>query len=114
MLWDGLISQGQEGLYTGKEVGFTDIIYMGDLTEEEFKAGKAKGKILFSFHYPKDIEAFTKSIGVVGVIIATRPYDYIEPGTMDIPCAYVDFEIGMDVMLYLQTTKYVSPPFTCK
>ncbi|KAL0844271.1 hypothetical protein Bca101_017517 [Brassica carinata] len=102
---------GQEALYTGKEVGFTDIIYMGDLTVDEFKAGKAMGKILFNFQTtapadPADIEAFTKSNGVVGVIIASKPYDIIEPGTMDIPCAYVDFEIGMDIMLYLRTTKF--------
>ncbi|KAJ4907119.1 Subtilisin-like serine endopeptidase family protein [Raphanus sativus] len=104
---------GQEALYTGKEVGFTDIIYMDDLTADDFKAGKAKGKILFSFETkptnpadPADIEDFTKSNGVVGLIIASQPYDSIQSGTMDVPYVYVDFEIGMDIMLYLQTTKF--------
>ncbi|KAG2296606.1 hypothetical protein Bca52824_043275 [Brassica carinata] len=99
---------GQESLYTGKEVGFADIVYLEDLTKNDFLAGKAKGKILFAFQIENslDIEEYAKSNGVVGVIIASNPYDHIAPGTTDIPYVYVDFEIGMDIMLYFKTAKF--------
>ena len=103
----GYHSQGQESLYTGKEVGFADIVYLEDLTKDDFLAGKAKGKIVLAFQIQSslDIEEYAKSNGVVGVIIASKPYDHIAPGTTDIPYVYVDFEIGMDIMLYFKTTK---------
>ncbi|CAN6813968.1 unnamed protein product [Brassica oleracea] len=99
---------GQESLYTGKEVGFADIVYLEDLTKDDFLASKAKGKIVFAFQIEKslDIEEYAKSNGVVGVIIASNPYDHIAPGTTDIPYVYVDFEIGMDIMLYFKTAKF--------
>uniref|UniRef100_M4CIW9 Uncharacterized protein n=1 Tax=Brassica campestris TaxID=3711 RepID=M4CIW9_BRACM len=100
---------GQEGLYIGEEVGFTDLIYFDDLTKADFEAGKAKGKILFTFLTDRStdqIAEFAKSKGVVGIIIATKPIDLIEPGTAGIASARVDYEIGMDILLYLQTTKF--------
>lgn len=104
----GWHSQGQEGLYIGEEVGFADLLYFDDLTKADFQAGKAKGKILFTFltdRFTEEIAVFVKSKGVVGIIIATKPTDLIEPGTEDIASARVDYEIGMDILLYLQTTK---------
>ena len=104
----GRIYQGQEGLYIGEEVGFTDLIYFDDLTKADFEAGKAKGKILFTFltdRFTDQMAEFAKSKGVVGIIIATKPIDLIEPGTAGIASARVDYEIGMDILLYLQTTK---------
>ncbi|VVB09085.1 unnamed protein product [Arabis nemorensis] len=98
---------GQEGLYTGKEVGFTDLLFFNDLTKEDFKAGKAKGKILFFFHTEKiqeDFVVYAESKGAAGVIIASQPMDSVEPSSADIACAYVDYELGMDILLYLQTT----------
>ncbi|CAH8377771.1 unnamed protein product [Eruca vesicaria subsp. sativa] len=100
---------GRDVLYTRKEVGFTGIVYFGDLTDNEFQAGKAKGKILFAFRnkLPDDIEAFAKANGIVGLIIATQPFDnYVKLGTTNTSRAYVDYEIGMDIMLYLQTNKF--------
>lgn len=104
-------SQGQEGLYTGKEVGFTDLLFFDDLRKEDFQAGRAKGKILFLFQtgkYQDDFAVFAESKGAVGVIIATQPMDTVEPSSADIATAYVDYELGMDILLYLQTTTYVS------
>ncbi|KAF8101001.1 hypothetical protein N665_0212s0041 [Sinapis alba] len=99
---------GQEAIYTGKEVGFADIVNWDDLTNDDILAGKAKGKIMLAFQTkPEDIADYLKSNGVVGVIIASRPYDIIESGiSTDIPYVYVDFEVGMDIMLYFQTTKF--------
>ncbi|EOA34423.1 hypothetical protein CARUB_v10021953mg [Capsella rubella] len=99
---------GQEGVYLGKEVGFTEILFHDDLTKEDFQAGRAKGKILFYFQPGKaqeDYAVFAESKGAVGVIIATHPSDNIEIGSTDIASAYVDFELGMDILLYIQTTK---------
>ncbi|XP_024006608.1 subtilisin-like protease SBT3.16 [Eutrema salsugineum] len=100
---------GQESLYIGKEVGFADLLYFDDLKKEDFQAGIAKGKILFSFQTVKfadDFVTFVQSKGAVGVIIATQPTDTVEPCTASIACAYVDYELGMDILLYLQTTTY--------
>ncbi|KAG2322068.1 hypothetical protein Bca52824_015281 [Brassica carinata] len=100
---------GQEGLYIEEEVGFADLVYFDDLTKADFKAGKAHGKILFTFltdRYTEEIALYAESKGVVGIIIATKPTDLIELGTLYIASARVDYEIGMDILLYLQTTKF--------
>ncbi|CAH8257151.1 unnamed protein product [Arabidopsis lyrata] len=99
---------GQEGVYTGKEVGFTDLLYFEDLTKEDMQAGKANGKILFFFQtakYQDDFVEYAQSNGAAGVILAMQPTDSIDPGSADIAYAYVDYEIGMDILLYIQTTK---------
>ncbi|KAL1223196.1 Subtilisin-like protease SBT3.16 [Cardamine amara subsp. amara] len=100
---------GQEGLYTGKEVGFTDLIYFNDLTPKEMKAGKAKGKILLLFKTPRiegELANFAQTIGAAGAIIVAQPSDSVNPHFVTIPFAYVDNELGMDIMLYIQTTKF--------
>ncbi|CAH8319524.1 unnamed protein product [Eruca vesicaria subsp. sativa] len=100
---------GQEGIYIGEEVGFADLVFFDDLTKEDFEAGKAKGKILFSFitdKFTDEMAEFVKSKGVVGIIIATKPIDLIEPGVAGIATARVDFEVGMDILLYIQTSKF--------
>ncbi|XP_010470495.1 PREDICTED: subtilisin-like protease SBT3.16 isoform X1 [Camelina sativa] len=99
---------GQEGVYTGKEVGFSEILYFDDLTKEDFKAGIAKGKILFSFIRGTLAENFgvvMQKVGAVGLIIAIKPTDTVVTAKADIPVAYVDYELGMDILLYMQTTK---------
>ncbi|CAD5316430.1 unnamed protein product [Arabidopsis thaliana] len=101
-------SQGQEGLYIGEEVGFTDLLFYDDVTREDMEAGKATGKILLFFqraNFEDDFAAYAKSKGAVGVIIATQPTDSIDASTVDIAIAYVDNELGMDILLYIQTTK---------
>jgi len=104
----GSHSQGQEGLYIGEEVGFTDLLFYDDVTREDMEAGKATGKILLFFqraNFEDDFAAYAKSKGAVGVIIATQPTDSIDASTVDIAIAYVDNELGMDILLYIQTTK---------
>ncbi|CAH2065670.1 unnamed protein product [Thlaspi arvense] len=98
---------GQEGLYMGKEVGFTDLLYFDDLNKGDLQAGRAKGKIVFFFQTPKfqeDFAEFAQSNGAAGVIIAIQPSDAIEQSIADIACAFVDYELGMDILLYIQTT----------
>lgn len=65
-----------------------------------FETGKVK----------EDFAVFAQAKGAAGVIIATQPTDSIELGSVDMACAYVDYELGMDILLYIQTTKYTSPP----
>ncbi|VYS50158.1 unnamed protein product [Arabidopsis thaliana] len=99
---------GQEGLYIGEEVGFTDLLFYDDVTREDMEAGKPTGKILLFFqraNFEDDFAAYAKSKGAVGVIIATQPTDSIDASTVDIAIAYVDNELGMDILLYIQTTK---------
>ncbi|KAJ0256121.1 Subtilisin-like protease 6 [Hirschfeldia incana] len=100
---------GQEELYIGEEVGFADLVYFDDLTKADFQAGKAARKILFTFQtdrFTEEMAELAISKGVVGIIIATKPVDMIEPSTLGIASARVDYEIGMDILLYIQTTKF--------
>lgn len=104
----GSYSQGQEGLYTGKEVGFTDLLYFDDMTEEDIKAGKAKGKILLLFKTAKiedELANFAQTKGAAGAIIVSQPTDNVQSHYVPIAFAYVDYELGMDILLYIQTTK---------
>lgn len=104
----GCHSQGQEGLYTGKDLGFTDLIHFNDLTEEDIKAGKAKGKILLLFKTAKseeDLAGLAQEKEAAGAIIVMNPTDEVGPHWVRIPFAYVDYELGMDILLYIRTTK---------
>ncbi|CAA7046651.1 unnamed protein product [Microthlaspi erraticum] len=98
---------GQETLYNGMEVGFADLVYFDELTTEDFEAGKVKGKILFYFDTSNsdvDIADIAEKKGAVGVIMASQPTDTMGETPGLIPTAYVDYEVGMDILLYIQTT----------
>ncbi|CAH2065669.1 unnamed protein product [Thlaspi arvense] len=49
--------------------------------------------------YDTEFAIFEHTEGAAGVIIATQPSDRVTPCMEGMACAYVDYELGMDIML---------------
>ncbi|XP_010551747.1 PREDICTED: subtilisin-like protease SBT3.17 [Tarenaya hassleriana] len=94
-----------QGLYTGNQTGFVDLVYGGELPDADIKNGSVMGKIVLIF-MASDVEKEKLKLivqgGSAGVIMAQSIIDAV-PCFM-FPCVSVDYELGTDILYYIQST----------
>ncbi|XP_030540183.1 subtilisin-like protease SBT3.5 isoform X2 [Rhodamnia argentea] len=111
-----------EAIYTGKEIGFTSLLYPEGTTLDPTLAGVCErlspnatlmaGKVVLCFTYTSRRLAVTiaaeavKASRGVGVIVAKNPSDGLAPCSDDFPCVEVDYEIGTRILLYFRSARF--------
>ncbi|KAL1205374.1 Subtilisin-like protease SBT3.1 [Cardamine amara subsp. amara] len=93
-----------QSLYTGPEIGFTDLISTNDhgLGYEQI----AKGKVImhFSLGTPPVMPDIVHKNGGIGLITVRNPIDSRDECLENFPCIYLDLEAGSEIYFYMQTT----------
>lgn len=89
-------------MYTGPEVGFTDVIF----SDDHSSVSTVKGKVVMYFQ--GDTAAPGPDIlqrnGAVGVIYVRNPSSRFDcPATF--PCVYLDIFMGSDIFFHMETTR---------
>ncbi|XP_019059197.1 PREDICTED: subtilisin-like protease SBT3.17 [Tarenaya hassleriana] len=95
------------GVYTGKEVGFVDLVFGGELQGSDIRGGSVKGKVVLFFtateRARERMRLLMMSTGAcAGIIMAESVVD--PTPCRDMPCVGVDYELGTDILYYIQTT----------
>ncbi|KAL4651225.1 hypothetical protein ACB092_01G143800 [Castanea dentata] len=110
-----------QAIFTGKEIGFTDLVYLESTEFDPNAAGMCEdlslnnisvsGKVVLCFtSIARQIalvqaSAVVKEAGGVGVIVAKKPNDAFSSCDADFPCIEVDYEIGTRILFYIRSTR---------
>ncbi|CAH8368288.1 unnamed protein product [Eruca vesicaria subsp. sativa] len=99
-LGNNLTFMGQ-GMYTGPELGFTDVIF----SDDHSSVAKVKGKVVMYFEGSAAMPGpdILQRNGAVGVIYVRRPSHRFECPA-NFPCIYIDIDIGSKIHFYMETT----------
>lgn len=110
-----------QALFTGKETGFSGLVYpevsglapnsAGQCEALSLDQTSVAGKVVLCFtstvrratiiSASSDVQA----AGGVGVIIAKNPGDNLAACSNDFPCVEVDYEIGTRILYYIRSTR---------
>ncbi|KAI9169159.1 hypothetical protein LWI28_007909 [Acer negundo] len=108
-----------QGIFTEKEIDFTDIIYAEETTLRVASEGESQnppldaslvaGKVVLIFpslyHRLPNATKFVKAAGAVGIIFVRTPDDTLLPCDNDFACIEVDFYVGTQILLYTRSTR---------
>uniref|UniRef100_A0A5B7BM04 Putative subtilisin-like protease SBT3.5 n=1 Tax=Davidia involucrata TaxID=16924 RepID=A0A5B7BM04_DAVIN len=110
-----------QAVYTGKEIGFTGLLYPEAQGLDPTSAGVCEalsldrilvaGKVVLCFTSVSRRNAISsassavRAVGGVGVIIAKNPSDALFPCRNDFPCIEVDYEVGTQILYYIRSTR---------
>ncbi|GMY30666.1 subtilisin-like protease SBT3.6 [Fagus crenata] len=111
-----------QAIFTGKEIGFTSLVYPESSTDfDPNAAGICEGLLLNNISVSgKVVLCFTsmtrqaavvlaseivKEAGGVGLIVAKNPNDALYSCDGDFPCIEVDYEIGTKILFYIRSTR---------
>ncbi|OMO79917.1 hypothetical protein CCACVL1_13316 [Corchorus capsularis] len=105
-----------QGLYTGKEIGYIDLVFpeivAGACDSLSFNHTSVNGKVVLCFTSLADTvgvaavisaESAVRAAGGVGLIVAKNPSDFMVPCGDDFPCLMVDYELGTQILLYIRS-----------
>ncbi|KAF8027905.1 hypothetical protein BT93_E0738 [Corymbia citriodora subsp. variegata] len=111
-----------QAIYTGKEIGFTTLLYPEGTILDPTSAGTCErlspnatlmaGKVILCFTYTARRFAVTaasaavKASRGVGLIVAKNPSDGLAPCSDDFPCVEVDYEIGTRILFYFRSARF--------
>lgn len=111
-----------QAIFTGKEIGFTSLVYPESSTDfDPNAAGICEGLLLNNISVSgKVVLCFTsmtrqaavvlaseivQEAGGVGLIVAKNPNDALYSCDGDFPCIEVDYEIGTKILFYIRSTR---------
>ncbi|XP_059662114.1 subtilisin-like protease SBT3.5 isoform X1 [Cornus florida] len=107
-------------IYTGKEIGFTGLLYPESKGLDLTSAGACEalllnhssvtGKVVLCFTLVSriavsSVSSAVRAAGGVGVIIAKNPRDSLNPCSNDFPCVEVDYTAGTQILYYIRSTR---------
>uniref|UniRef100_A0A6N2N4F0 Uncharacterized protein n=1 Tax=Salix viminalis TaxID=40686 RepID=A0A6N2N4F0_SALVM len=114
-----------QAIYTGKEIGFSSLIYPETKGLNPNSAGVCQslsvdnsmvaGKVVLCFTTMnlgavRSAAEVVKEAGGVGLIVAKNPGEALYPCTDGFPCVEVDYEIGTQILFYIRSTRMVVMP----
>uniref|UniRef100_A0A2N9F816 Subtilisin-like protease fibronectin type-III domain-containing protein n=1 Tax=Fagus sylvatica TaxID=28930 RepID=A0A2N9F816_FAGSY len=111
-----------QAIFTGKEIGFTGLVYPESSTDFDPKAAgicevlllnniSVSGKVVLCFTSMTRRTAMlvaseiVQEAGGVGLIVAKNPNDALYSCDGDFPCIEVDYEIGTKILFYIRSTR---------
>ncbi|KAJ6423115.1 hypothetical protein OIU84_024112 [Salix udensis] len=109
-----------QAIYTGKEIGFSSLIYPETKGLNPNSAGVCQslsvdnsmvaGKVVLCFTTMnlgavRSAAEVVKEAGGVGLIVAKNPGEALYPCTDGFPCVEVDYEIGTRILFYIRSTR---------
>ncbi|XP_031259152.1 subtilisin-like protease SBT3.5 isoform X2 [Pistacia vera] len=110
-----------QAVFTGKESGFTGLVYpeaagldpnsAGVCQALSLNATKVAGKVVICFTSVtsrvaiRSAASIVQEAGGVGLIVVKNPTDAFSPCTENFPCVEVDYEVGTQILFYIRSTK---------
>ncbi|KAF8096983.1 hypothetical protein N665_0298s0047 [Sinapis alba] len=90
-----------ESMYTGPEIGFTEVMY----SKDHVNITIAKGKIAMYFEVQGKVPMpdVVKENGAIGVIYVRHMNDLLDC-PLNFPCIYMDYETASELYSYMETT----------
>lgn len=102
MVW--FVFQG-ESIYTGPEIGFTELLFSTD--HKDITIAKGKVAMYFEADGKVPMPDIVQENGAVGVIYVRNMNDLLEC-PVNFPCIYMDFDTASDIYFYMETTTRLS------
>ncbi|KAL0727383.1 hypothetical protein Bca4012_023476 [Brassica carinata] len=90
-----------ESMYTGPEIGFTELMFSTD--HENITIAKGKVAMYFEAAGKVPMPDIVQENGAIGVIYVTNMDDFLDC-PVNFPCIYMDFDTASDIYFYMETT----------
>lgn len=89
-------------MYTGPELGFTDVMF----SEDQSSVATVKGKVVMYFEKERPMPGpeILQRNGAVGVIYVRTPSSRLECPA-NFPCIYIEIDIGSKIYFHMETTR---------
>ncbi|CAN7013792.1 unnamed protein product [Brassica rapa subsp. trilocularis] len=90
-----------QSMYTGPELGFTDVMFSADMSS----VATVKGKVVMYFEKERPMPGpeILQRNGAVGVIYVRTPSSRLECPA-NFPCIYIEIDIGSKIYFHMETT----------
>ncbi|KAJ7965247.1 Subtilisin-like protease [Quillaja saponaria] len=106
-----------QAMFTGQDTGFTNLVYpeVSDLLVPRYCQSLSPndtwldGNVVLCFVLEQAAEDTAWSVreaGGLGLIVSKNPSKSLQPCPQDFPCAQVSYEIGMQILYYIRSTRH--------
>ncbi|KAJ0239417.1 Subtilisin-like protease [Hirschfeldia incana] len=90
-----------ESMYTGPEIGFTELMFSWD--HEDITMAKGKVAMYFEIDGTVPMPDIVQENGAIGVIYVRNMNDLLDC-PVNFPCIYMDTDTASDIYFYMETT----------